>query len=153
MGKRFSRQKRRIKGKTKKSTQFLPILPIKPDRKIKQEPAKLVSHKFYISESDRVIYSYETDKERNIQKVVNVCYDVNINSEWITIVRYDSKHGFLHRHMRVSLGNPSDTPSTAGVIKKGKPHKWLSWARKDISKKFLNYRKGFLKRSGIKNLY
>ena len=129
------------------------LIPVEPNRKIKEEKNKTVTHQFYLSDSDRIIYSYEIDQKGVIQKVVDVSYDININSQWITIVRYDSKHGFLHRHMRVSLDNLSDTPTTIGVRKRGKPHGWLTWARKDVSKNFLNYRTGFFKRSKIRDLY
>ncbi|KKT67640.1 MAG: hypothetical protein UX25_C0037G0001 [Candidatus Woesebacteria bacterium GW2011_GWC2_45_9] len=129
------------------------LIPVKPNRKIKEEKNETVTRRFYLSDSDRIIYSYEIDQKGVIQKVVDVSYDININGKWITIMRYDSKHGFLHRHMRVSLDNPSDTPTTIGVRKRGKPHSWLTWARKDVSKNFLNYRTGFFKRSKIRDLY
>ncbi|MFZ5933188.1 MAG: DUF7718 family protein [Patescibacteria group bacterium] len=131
----------------------------KPKRKVKRPfrkkeiTPKIVTHRFYLSESDRLTYSYELDKKREISKVVNVSLEVCIDDKWVTIVRYDSEHGYLHRHMRVSLDNPSDTPTTIGVRKKGNPHNWLTWARKDISKNFINYRTGFFRRSKIKDLY
>jgi len=129
------------------------VIPIKPSCQIKPKPNKTILHKFYLTEVDRETYCYEVDTKRVIQKVVDVSYDIYVRNQWITIIRYDSKHGYLHRHMRVSLKNSSDTPTTAGVIKKGKPKTWLSWARRDISNNFLNYRTGFFRRSEIKNLY
>ncbi len=147
------RNKSKFKRQRRKFLEKRFMFPIAPNKKLLLPPNKTVTHKFYRTNTDRVIYCYEIDGEKTIQKVVDVSYDVYVNNQWVTIVRYDSKHGFLHRHMRVSLENISDTPTTGGVIKRGKPQTWLTWARKDVSKNFLNYRVGFFKRSKIKDLY
>lgn len=119
----------------------------------KESLVKTIINKFYLSDSDRLTYSYELNKKKEIQKVVNVSLEVLIGNKWTTIVRYNSKHGYLHRHMRVSLDNPSDVPTTIGVRKRGNPQSWLTWAIKDIRKNFTNYRTGFFRRSKIRELY
>lgn len=120
------------------------------------EVTKIITHHHPLTASDRVTYSYSYKKDRNntILEVVNVSYEVEIDDEWITILRFDSTHGKMHCHMRISLQNPEEVVVPGGwIARKGTPKNWLSWAMKDIRKKYLNYRKGFFKRSGIKNLY
>src|SRR3990167_7033558 len=104
----------------------------------------------YLSDSDRITYVYKRDKEnKNILEVVNVSLEIKIKNKWLTIKRYDSSHGFLHRHTRVSIGDDSEIISVAGVKKSGKHSNWLTWSIKDIKAKFWFYKRAFLKRSGI----
>lgn len=105
-----------------------------------------------LTSSDKITYSYKRDKNRTIVEVTNVSYEIKIKENWITIVRYDSSHGYLHRHMLISILNQSDTPTTFGVRKKGTHDIWLTWAINDIKKRFEEYKKGFLKRSELKSI-
>ena len=82
-------------------------------------------------------------------EVVNVSYEIKIKEEWVTILRYDSEHGFLHCHIRLSLSDVKEAVTTNNVIKKGTPHKWLTWAIDDIKANYLQYRRGFMKRSKL----
>jgi len=60
----------------------------------------------YLSDSDRITYAYKRNREnKKISEVVNVSLEIKIKSKWLTIKRYDSSHGFLHRHTRVSIGD------------------------------------------------
>lgn len=145
--------KSKFRHKSKHTINKRLLVPIEPNRQIKKVPNKIITHKFSLTEVDREIYSYEIDNQGIIQKVVDVSYDIYIDNHWITIVRYDSEHGFLHRHTRVSLEYLYDTPTTGGVIKRGGPQTWLTWARKDISKNYLNYRVGFFRRCKRPDLY
>jgi hypothetical protein len=103
-----------------------------------------------LTDIDRVTYVYKRDGKGQIIEVTNVSYDIKINADWITIVRYDSSHGYLHRHLVISMANLlSDTPTTIGVKKKGGHASWLTWAINDIKSQYESYRNGFLRRSKI----
>ena len=108
-----------------------------------------ISREFNLSDTDKITYTKAVDQNNNILEVVNVSYEVRINEEWMTIWRYDSEHGYLNCHMRVSLSNTAETVTTASVKKKGTPHGWFTWAIDNIKKNYLNYRRGFFKRSKI----
>ena len=95
----------------------------------------------YLSDSDRITYVYKRDKEKkNILEVVNVSLEIKIKNKWLTIKRYDSSHGFLHRHTRISINDDSEIISVAGVKKSGKHSNWLTWSIKDIKAKFWFYK-------------
>lgn len=114
----------------------------------------LVTSEFPLTEQDRITYSYKKDDRGKYIEVTNVSYEGRIRDEWITIVRYDSSHGYLHRHTRISLSNESETTHTNRVIKRGSHHKWLTWAIKDLRANFVDYRRLFFKRSKtIDNYY
>lgn len=113
----------------------------------KIEPSKIESNEIILTEADRVTHIRRVDSKRTILEVINVSYETKVDDEWMTIVRYDSTHGFLHRHLRVSLNDPKEIINTTGVKKKGSVHAWYTWAVKDILLKYLDYRKGFIERS------
>lgn len=115
---------------------------------IKQvEPSKIESNEIILTETDKITHIRKVDNKRTILEVINVSYETKVDNEWITIVRYDSTHGFLHRHLRISLDDPKEIINTTGVKKKGTAHVWYTWAIKDILSKYLDYKKGFIKRS------
>lgn len=105
-----------------------------------------------LTDSDRITRVGSLDENKKIIKVINVSYEIKIDNDWFTIVRYDSHHGFLHRHTIFSLDKPVEVVSRKGIIKKGSPHVWYTWAIEDIVDKYLEYRTGFTKRSKIPNL-
>ena len=92
--------------------------------------------------TDRVTYIYQLDVNNEVSEVINVSYETLIKGKWKTLCRYDSEHGFLHRHSRLRSGEP--ITNTVGVIKKGGSNDWLTWAVKDISNRYLNYKNGYL---------
>ena len=102
-----------------------------------------------LAEHDRITYLYKRDRDNTIYEVTNVSYEIRIENVWVTIIRYDSFHGFLHKHILVSLENPTDTPTDVDIDKQGDHAEWLTWAINDIKKNFSNYKLEFLKRSGI----
>jgi hypothetical protein len=103
---------------------------------------------------DRLTYSYIIDKTTNtIIEVVTVSYEVNIEEQWTTIVRYDSAHGYLHQHTRISLDTEKEFISTDNIVKSGDHKEWLTWAMKDIRQNFLEYRSLFFRRSKIVDNY
>lgn len=113
----------------------------------KIEPSKIETNEIFLTEADKITHIRKVDSKRTILEVVNVSYETKIDDEWITIVRYDSTHGFLHRHLRVSLDDLKEIINTTGVKKKGTVHVWYTWAIKDILSKYLDYKNSFMKRS------
>lgn len=120
---------------------------LKESQKIDESCAKAITREFNLSDTDKITYIRGVNSKGTIIEVVNVSYEIKINDLWVTIWRYDSEHGYLHCHMRISMQNPSETVTTARVIKRGTPHFWFTWAIDDIQQNYLAYRKGFMKRS------
>lgn len=118
-----------------------------PGQKIKPIPKEI-----YLTSVDRITHVNLKDQDRNITEVVNVSYEINFNDEWITIVRFDSHHGYLHRHTRISLSEKGEVEDSIGVKKIGSPQTWYTWAIQNIKKRFIEYRTSFIKRSRIPNL-
>lgn len=107
-----------------------------------------------LTPTDRLIYVYIVDTKINRTiEVVNVSYEVKIEEEWPTIIRYDSAHGYLHKHIRISLTDEKETTTRDQVKQKGDPKLWLTWAIKDIQMNFTEYRRLFFKRSKIVDNY
>ncbi len=103
-----------------------------------------------LTATDRLIYIYIIDTNTNKTiEVVNVSYEVKIEGKWKTIIRYDSAHGYLHKHSRISFADEKETTTRDRVKQKGDPKRWLTWAIQDIQKNFLEYRRLFFKRSKV----
>lgn len=108
----------------------------------------------FLSPTDRLTYIYIFDINANVTtEVVNVSYEIKIEGDWQTIIRYDSAHGHLHKHSRVSLNDEKEITTREGVKQKGDPKSWLTWAIQDIQKHFVEYRRLFYKRSGIMDAF
>jgi hypothetical protein len=84
-----------------------------------------------------------------IQKVINVSYEAWIENSWLTILRYDSTHGYLHQHARFSLTQEKEFISKERVLQFGSHQDWLTWAIEDIKTNFMSYRQAFFKRSNL----
>lgn len=140
MGKRKYRKRRIIRPEKVVS------IPVKRgnivERSLKQKSAEIT-----LTDEDRVIYVYECDEKNEIVEVVNVSYQALIDDSWVTILRFDSEHGYLHGHRKVSLNDETEVVYTAGVKKKGSPHKWLTWAVQYLKKNCDDFKRSFLKRS------
>ncbi len=117
------------------------------DKEVK--PSKIESDEIVLTETDKITHIRRVDNERTILEVVNVSYETKVDEEWMTIVRYDSTHGFLHRHLRISLDDPKEIINTIGVKKKGSVHVWYTWAIKDLLLKYKDYKRGLMKRSKV----
>lgn len=100
-----------------------------------------------LTENDRVTYLYKKDRQNRIKEVINVSYELNIQNKWITIVRFDSTHGYLHRHIRISLTDSTEMISITGVKKKGDHPQWLTWAINALKRQYAMHKEAFLKRS------
>lgn len=121
-------------------------------QKIREEKTSTTQN-ITLSQTDRITYIFKYFKLRNkkvrVYEVTNVSYEILIKKRWITIVHYDSSHGFLHRHIRISLKDESETITTSNVKRKGDPGSWLKWAISDLSIKHTYYRKQFMSRSNF----
>jgi hypothetical protein len=99
---------------------------------------------------DRLTYVYVIDTKTNKTiEVINVSYEIKIEEDWETIIRFDSSHGYLHKHSRISLVDKKETTTRDHVKQKGEPKRWLTWAIHDIQNNFFEYRRLFFKRSKI----
>lgn len=103
---------------------------------------------YFLSTVDRITV-ISGIRNKKIEGVINVSYEIYVRNKWITILRFDSAHGYIHRHTRISLDNPDTTVENFSVIQKGKPKDWLTWARKYMNKNFYDCKVGFCRRSKI----
>lgn len=124
------------------------ILPVKQNKIVKENDQQ-IDHDFALSETERIRYIYTRNFKNKITNIVSVTYDIFIKNEWVTVIYYDSEHGFLHRHETISFQNRSDIATEENVKKKGDREIWLTWAIKDILQKSIYYKKLFLKRSNL----
>lgn len=67
--------------------------------------AKTNPAEIYLSGVDRIFHAGVIDKNGDLVEVTNVSYEIKLNDKWVTIVRYDSAHGYLHRHKRSEISN------------------------------------------------
>lgn len=115
-------------------------------------PVQTFPEEIYLSSSDKITHLSLVAGDKGIVEVTNVSYEIRIAENWITIVRYDSVHGYLHRHKRISVNDSAELIDREGVKRKGNPGVWYTWSIKDIQKRFLEYRAEFAKRSKLLNL-
>jgi len=138
----MSKKFRKRKGKIRPEQIFnIPVVG-----EIKKVKTFQKSTTIVLTPEDQIIYIYECDENRKTTEVVNVSYQILLDFNWVSIIRFDSEHGYLHRHIRVSVENEIEVVSTAGVVKKGSPRHWLTWAVEHLKKNYLGYRKNFLKK-------
>ena len=121
---------------------------IKQQKKVAQ--IRIISREIPLTVTDRITYVYTRDKTTDvIREVTNVSYDAWIKKSWLTILRYDSAHGYLHQHSRFSLTEKKEFISKERILQEGKPQEWLTWAIEDIKTNFLAYRRAFFNRSDL----
>lgn len=131
-----------------------PAALVKISQKLKSQKAReaLIKNEetFPLTEVDRLTKIYKVNKDGEIFEITCVSLEIKINEEWVTIVYYDNFHsGLLHKHITVSMADRSDSPTTAGVRKKGTQRKLLTWAIKDITTDYFYYKRNFFRRSKI----
>jgi hypothetical protein len=111
---------------------------------------RTITREISLTDTDRITYVYGKDSTTNeIQEVVNVSDDLWIEKRWLTILRYDSTHGYLHQHTRLSLAQEKEFISKEHILKEGSHPDWLTLAVEDIKTNFSLYRQAFLKRSNL----
>ena len=122
---------------------------IKQQKKVAQT-IRIISREIPLTKTDRITYVYMKDTAtRVIQEVVNVSYEAWIEKSWLTILRYDSTHGYLHQHTRFSLTREKEFISKEYILRAGSHQDWLTWAIADIKMNFSAYRLAFFKRSDL----
>jgi hypothetical protein len=111
---------------------------------------RTISREIPLTITDRITYVYVKDTTTDvIQEVINVSYDAWIEKGWLTILRYDSTHGYLHQHTRFSLTQEKEFISKEHILEAGSHQDWLTWAIGDIKTNFSAYRRAFFHRSNL----
>ena len=122
---------------------------IKQQKKVAQT-IRIISREIPLTKTDRITYVYARDKiTYTILEVINVSYEALIDKSWLTILRYDSTHGYLHQHTRFSLTQEKEFISKEHISQAGSHQDWLTWAIEDIKTNFLSYRQAFFNRSDL----
>ncbi len=86
-----------------------------------------------LTTTDRLTYVYVIDINTNKTiAVANVSYEIKIKEDWFTILRYDSVHGYLHKHNRISLDVRQET-TTRDSIKQIRNSLKNSWKKENES--------------------
>lgn len=103
------------------------------------------------AQADRISFSVLRNEKNNIRKIENISYEINIDDDWVWVVRYDDHGGTgsLHRHIRISLKDDSNVESTIGIKKYKNKDYELTWVCNDIKRNYLIFRKQFRKNSGL----
>lgn len=99
---------------------------------------------------DRISFSVLQNSRREIKRIENVSYDININDEWIGIVRYDDHDGkgILHRHSRLSIERRDEVVESLYWLTGDKNHH-LTQICDEIREGYQNLKDKFLKNSGL----
>ena len=118
--------------------------------KYKRRPNELIhTRQINLSELDRITYSYKKIGDEYTE-VVNSSYETKINKKWITLIRFDTAHGQLHRHTRFSLDKDKEYITEEHVLEHGGGHHaWLTWTLRDLLSNFEHYKKKFMEQNQI----
>ncbi len=147
------RKRRKVKRKYYSGSVINELIKlVQQDKSRTLTVTETIPKEIYLTNFDKITHLRKIDEKGDIMEVINVSYEIKLENDWITIVRYDSAHGHLHRHTLFSLDSPDELVDRDRVIKRGNPELWYTWAIEDIKERFLEYRKGFTKRSKILNL-
>jgi hypothetical protein len=111
---------------------------------------RTISREIPLTDTDRITYVYVKDITTDvIQEVINVSYEAWIEKGWLTILRYDSTHGYLHQHTRFSLIQEKEFISKEHILQAGSHQDWLTWTIENIKTNFSAYRRAFFHRSNL----
>ncbi len=134
---------------------FKNLSPVKRSRTIETLYSQTSTFPLNTARLDRISFSVSRNSKRELRKIENISYEINIEDNWEWVVRYDDHGGtgLLHRHFRISLKDDRQIESSAGIKRyKNKNHE-LTWVIKDIKKHYLIFRGKFLKNNNILDLY
>lgn len=120
--------KKRSKYRKEKALEFVPTQQIK----------------YNLTESDRVDIAFEVEKPSFKVRNFRVLYEIEIDGEWMWIIRYDGWHGLFHQHIRLSLDEKIQERVPQTYIKDY--NKAVGWAQKDINERWKKYREQFLEK-------
>ena len=133
----------------------LDVRRIKKRRKNKyrrKADESIYRHEIILSGHDRIKYSYRKVGNKYVE-VINSSYETFINTGWVTLVRFDSAHGYLHRHSRLSLTDTEEYITKEPISDRGSHHEWLTWTLRDLTSNFYDYRTSFFERNKLINNY
>lgn len=108
---------------------------------------QVVKQSFALSENNKLIYIYKKFKTGKIVEITSVGLNIRVKRNWITILYYDSAHGYLHRHERISIDRDDYVDTRVNVRQKGTVRRLLRWSIDDIKKNYLYYKKRFIQRN------
>lgn len=132
----------------KQPSSMVNLLRSLKDQRGHKDKIREIRHTYSLTETDRISYVYQINSQNTIIEVTCVSYDLFVGNQWFTLVYYDNCHGgVLHRHVKLNIAKNIDIPNIYGVKKNGSSKKLLSWANKDLRNKYLDYRKGFIRRN------
>lgn len=103
-----------------------------------------------LSENNRITYIYKQIETGNIIEIVNASFEVKYLNKWITILRYDSHHGYMHRHRLITLDEETEIVDKIGVKQKGTTKRLLRWAIDDIKTNYIFYKRKIISRTNKK---
>ena len=116
--------------------------------KTQKADRRLTKRDFPLSYEDRITYNYAKKSSTNeIVEVINVFFEILIIGKWHTIIRYDSHHGYLHKHIRLTLTD--EKTIVERVNASGTHADWLTWAINDLIENFIEYKKTFFENNSI----
>src|SRR3989344_8041428 len=109
--------KKKLKGKRKYFAKSVKAL----------NPRKRIT--FYLTELDSITQVWEVDKNNACIKVITVTYHLEYKGKGYDVVRFDTEHGYLDCHHRVSIQENIDVRAPQDwIIEKGTPQDWMNWA-------------------------
>ena len=98
---------------------------------------RTISREIPLTVTDRITYVYVKDITTDvIQEVINVSYEAWIEKGWLTILRYDSTHGYLHQHTRFSLTQEKEFISKEHILQAGSHQDWLPGQSRTLKRIF-----------------
>jgi hypothetical protein len=104
---------------------------------------RTASREIPLTETDRITYVYARDKtEDAIREIINVSYDAWIEKSWLTILRYDSTHGYLHQHTRFSLTQEKEFISKEHIPQEGSHQEWAHLGNRGYQNEFFGLQTG-----------
>lgn len=115
----------------------------------KKVPNQIIKNYLKLSENNHGTYIYKIDKNGTILEITCVSLEILIKNKWTTIVRYDTHHGQIHKHLRLSVKEKTTVVEECGFKKNADKKKLLTWAIKDITKNYIEYKKDFMDKCGL----
>ena len=100
-----------------------------------------------VSENNRLTYIYKESEIKKIIEIINVSFEVKYKHNWITILRYDTHHGYMHRHSLISLDEKTEIIDKIGIRQKGSSKRLLRWAIDDIKSNYISYKRKIIERT------
>lgn len=97
---------------------------------------KQVEYEYYLSEEDRLRVEFSTERGKVTQFMIQ--YEANLGGKWQPLIRYDTAHGEVHRHIFV-IGKEA----VRQVLKGRTPEDALIQARLDLRRRWQRVREEY----------